>query len=59
MDPSSRNVSIGGEIVDQRAAPIAYDRGRICAHPECNTVLSVYNEDPYCSLHAGQSGATA
>jgi hypothetical protein len=26
--------------------------GRVCGEPDCNTRLSVYNEQEYCSLHA-------
>lgn len=28
-----------------------YDRGRVCAHPGCATILSVYNPAKYCSTH--------
>lgn len=30
----------------------AYERGRICAHEGCDTVLSVYNPSAYCGAHA-------
>ncbi len=26
--------------------------GRVCQEPECETRLSVYNEQDFCSLHA-------
>jgi endogenous inhibitor of DNA gyrase (YacG/DUF329 family) len=29
----------------------AYRRGRICAQPECDTILSIYNPARYCSAH--------
>ena len=29
----------------------AYERGRKCAHPECDTLLSMYNPTKYCSAH--------
>ena len=29
----------------------AYKRGRTCAQPECDTVLSIYNPAKYCSAH--------
>jgi hypothetical protein len=31
----------------------AFGRGRICAMPGCNTVLSTYNPELSCSLHVG------
>jgi hypothetical protein len=30
----------------------AYQRGRICAHDGCDTILSVYNPSAYCGAHA-------
>jgi predicted nucleic acid-binding Zn ribbon protein len=30
----------------------AYQRGRICAHEDCTTILSVYNPSAYCGAHA-------
>lgn len=26
-------------------------KDRICAHPECTTLLSVYNSDKTCAIH--------
>ena len=31
----------------------SYQSGRICSHPECDTILSVYNPSKYCAMHAG------
>jgi hypothetical protein len=31
-----------------------YGRGRVCAHPECETRVSVYNKSEYCWSHAPQ-----
>lgn len=28
-----------------------YPSGRVCTHHDCGTHVSIYNEDPYCSLH--------
>lgn len=28
-----------------------YPAGRVCAHPFCKTVLSIYNPDPVCGAH--------
>jgi hypothetical protein len=30
----------------------SYQSGRICFHPECGTILSIYNPSKYCSMHA-------
>jgi hypothetical protein len=30
----------------------AYPRGRLCAHEDCETILSIYNPSPYCGAHA-------
>jgi hypothetical protein len=27
-------------------------QGRVCAEPQCSTVLSVYNQSARCSIHA-------
>jgi hypothetical protein len=29
----------------------AYGHGRLCAEPDCTTVLSIYNPSPYCAVH--------
>ncbi|MDA8039439.1 MAG: hypothetical protein M0Z69_09820 [Actinomycetota bacterium] len=29
----------------------SYPRGRVCAHPGCGALLSIYNADDKCSLH--------
>jgi hypothetical protein len=30
-----------------------YQSGRVCAHAECGTILSIYNASKYCTVHAG------
>ena len=30
----------------------SYQSGRVCSHPECGTILSIYNASKYCSMHA-------
>ena len=30
------------------------ERGRVCAHEGCDTVLSIYNPSKYCSAHASE-----
>ena len=32
-----------------------YQHGRTCEHPDCTTVLSVYNPSTYCNAHAALS----
>ncbi|HTZ09064.1 MAG TPA: hypothetical protein VMB72_08320 [Acidimicrobiales bacterium] len=32
-----------------------FARGRVCAEPGCETKLSIYNDDEYCSLHMSPS----
>jgi predicted nucleic acid-binding Zn ribbon protein len=31
----------------------SYQSGRVCAHAECGTILSIYNPSKYCTVHAG------
>jgi protein-arginine kinase activator protein McsA len=30
----------------------SHERGRVCAHSACSTILSIYNPTRFCSLHA-------
>lgn len=39
------------ELSQDRAAPLVVTESRICAEPECDTVLSRYNEFDFCALH--------
>jgi hypothetical protein len=32
-----------------------YKRGRVCAHPDCATILSVYNPAKYCAAHVTEA----
>jgi len=32
-----------------------YKEKRICEYPKCNTVLSIYNKNKFCFLHATKS----
>ena len=46
----------GGAVAGERFVtwhrPVtAHSSGRICAEPECETVLSIYNAADRCSLH--------
>ena len=31
-----------------------YPAGRICQHPNCGTIINIYNKDNFCSLHCGK-----
>ena len=31
--------------------PETYPAGRVCEHPDCGTILSVYNESEHCGAH--------
>ena len=37
--------------VTRSERPTTFPRGRVCAEPECTTVLSVYNPERHCALH--------
>ena len=30
----------------------SYQSGRSCSHPDCDTILSIYNPSKYCTVHA-------
>jgi len=43
---------ISGEVPnDHDCPPPRFAQGRVCAEPDCETRLSIYNESEYCSLH--------
>jgi hypothetical protein len=45
-------VSIGGVVFNSHdRPPPTFSSGRLCAQPECDTRLSIYNESEFCSLH--------
>jgi hypothetical protein len=39
--------------ISQGSRVRSYQSGRICAHGDCDTILSVYNPSKYCTVHAG------
>lgn len=41
----------------QRDTAVSIDK-RTCEHPDCTTVLSRYNADPACWVHAGPTFKT-
>lgn len=47
--------SIGGSGFTGTGRPSrTFPRGRVCAHGECETRLSIYNDSNYCSSHQPQ-----
>ena len=41
-----------GGPVSQANRVRSYQGGRVCAHAECGTILSIYNPAKYCTVHA-------
>jgi len=48
--------AIGAEMIGSQHRPVSFASGRVCAVPGCGTRLSIYNSDPFCSIHAHISG---
>jgi len=49
---TDRNPSLSGSSLSgPDLAPKTFSSGRVCAEYECGTLLSIYNESNYCSLH--------
>ena len=47
--------SIGGSAFSGTGRPTrTFPRGRVCAHDDCLTRLSIYNDSSYCSSHQPQ-----
>lgn len=38
--------------ISQGSRVHSYQSGRICAHGDCDTILSVYNPSKYCTVHS-------
>ncbi|HTT87446.1 MAG TPA: hypothetical protein VMF60_08775 [Acidimicrobiales bacterium] len=48
--------SIGATAFGGHGRPSrTFAAGRVCAEPGCETKLSIYNDDEYCSLHMSPS----
>ena len=48
--------SIGGTGLAGNGRPSrTFRRGRICAEAGCETKLSIYNDEEYCSVHVSPS----
>ena len=53
MASSVIRASLNGGVERAGSSPVAvYERGRVCACPDCSTRLSVYNPSAYCAAHA-------
>ena len=47
-----RTQSAGGDVYnDHDRPPRRFASRRLCAHVDCETRLSIYNDSEYCSLH--------
>lgn len=50
MDMSEQ--SVGAKPINGSSTPSkAYQAGRVCRHPGCATVLSIYNSGRFCYQH--------
>ncbi len=48
--------SVGAHGINGSSSPSkAYKAGRVCRHPECDTVLSIYNSGTFCYQHEPMS----
>jgi len=50
--PDSQHLRLKGAVPKGGRKTKQADGGRICSIPECTVVLSVYNHDKTCWLHA-------
>ena len=52
MSTSTQDPNLRGRMApgDTRQNPV-YDQGRVCQHPTCATVLSIYNASGSCWQH--------
>jgi len=51
IEPAEIEGSVGAEGIHSGEPSKTFKSGRICATPDCRTVLSIYNSGNYCSLH--------
>jgi len=49
--PDSRRPVVATELQRSPADTKTFRAGRVCAEPDCTTVLSIYNGSYYCSVH--------
>jgi hypothetical protein len=53
MSNGSAKRSSDHRIVPMKRSIVeSFPAGRVCAHEECVTLLSIYNATDFCSLHA-------
>lgn len=46
------NSTLARPIAGAERATKAHRHGRVCAEDRCATILSIYNDGRFCSLHA-------
>jgi len=53
MTVSVESGVIVGDLLGPRTRRVpTFPEGRVCLHEGCTTILSIYNSQPRCSLHA-------
>jgi len=52
--PVTTSLNPWGRPFTQANVVRAHQKGRICAHEGCATVLSIYNPTTHCAAHAGE-----
>lgn len=53
--PVTTSLNPWGKPVSQANVVRSHQRGRICAHEGCNTILSIYNPATFCAAHLKQA----
>ena len=49
--------SVGGAQIGGDHLPVpTHAPGRVCQRDDCDALLSIYNSDNYCALHASEAG---
>ena len=52
MTTIEESALLGSRITSAEGSTRRYRSGRVCLEDGCETKLSVYNDGPFCSLHA-------
>ena len=53
-DISNAETSIAGDPIGSHNRPVQFGSGRVCGEDDCATRRSIYNADPFCSVHGGR-----
>jgi|GEM_PF-2003730 len=52
MPSDAGDIFVEVDVPGRDRTPVRqYSAGRVCAHPGCGAILSIYNADDECSLH--------